>query len=359
MFKNHRKTMIIGSVITLLPILAGLILWNRLPETLPTHWGADGAVDGWGGRAFVVCFLPLLMLGIFWLMGALALLDRRNRGNNERPMARTMLVIPLVSLVASGSIYAYALGASFSPFMLLPVLMSAMFLILGNYMPKCKLNYTFGIKTKWALANEENWNRTHRFGGRVWVFGGILMLVCALLPVGVGMIAMTVLILLMIALPFAYSYLMYRRQRREGTWEINGIVLNQRATVISGVCIAAILVFVAVLMLTGDIRTEFGDDALTVQATYYEDVTIPYAQIDSAEFRETDVDGTRVYGFGSARLKMGQFHTDEFGSHTRYTYTFCDAGIVLRIDGKTFILSGKDAEETRSIYETLQAHITE
>lgn len=53
--------------------------------------------------------------------------------------------------------------------MLVPVLLGLLFLWVGNYFPKLRRNRTLGIKVSWTLGNEENWNRTHRFAGKVWV----------------------------------------------------------------------------------------------------------------------------------------------------------------------------------------------
>ncbi|MBI9095831.1 MAG: SdpI family protein [Sphaerochaeta sp.] len=92
--------------------------------------------------------------------------------------------------------------------------MALLFLVIGNYLPKCKHNYTVGIKIPWTLASEENWNRTHRFAGWVWIIASILLLVSALtgwfVPV-VVIISMTA----MVAGPVIYSFLFYRRTTRE------------------------------------------------------------------------------------------------------------------------------------------------
>jgi hypothetical protein len=61
----------------------------------------------------------------------------------------------------------------------------------------------------------------------------------------------------------------------------------------------------------------------------------------------------RTMGFNSARLLLGLFENDEFGSYTRYTYTDPDAGIVIHSGSKVLVLSGKDAAETREIYQQL------
>ena len=48
MIRKNKRLLIITSLVPLLPMLVGLILWNRLPERMATHWGINGQVDGYG-----------------------------------------------------------------------------------------------------------------------------------------------------------------------------------------------------------------------------------------------------------------------------------------------------------------------
>ena len=82
-------------------------------------------------------------------------------------------------------------------------------MICGNYLPKCKRNYTLGIKLPWTLDNEDNWNKTHRFAGFVWVLGGILFTISAFFSFAYAMIGIVVLLMV---LPPIYSYLTYKNQ---------------------------------------------------------------------------------------------------------------------------------------------------
>ena len=67
MIKKNLKVLIITSIVILLPILAGLILWNQLPEQIPTHWNAAGEIDGWSSKPFAIFGLPAIMLAAQWL----------------------------------------------------------------------------------------------------------------------------------------------------------------------------------------------------------------------------------------------------------------------------------------------------
>ena len=87
--------------------------------------------------------------------------------------------------------------------------MGLLFIIIGNLLPKCRQSYTMGIKLPWTLNNEENWNKTHRFGGKVWVVGGVIIMATAF--AGSFWILLGMLIVMM-ALPTVYSYCLYRKQ---------------------------------------------------------------------------------------------------------------------------------------------------
>lgn len=122
-----------------------------------------------------------------------------------------------------------------------------------------------------------------------------------------------------------------------------------------GVFIFTLVVFVliGVLLLTGDIKMYYGENTFTIEASYYKDMEISYDEIDHIEYRDEKVSGSRVGGFASFRLMMGKYKNDEFGKYTRYTYANCDAGVVLRVDDREIVISGKDKESTKEIYEKI------
>jgi uncharacterized membrane protein len=90
----------------------------------------------------------------------------------------------------------------------MPIFMGLLFVIIGNYLPKCKQSYTIGIKIPWTLNSEENWNRTHRFAGWLWTFCGIGMMIAGLF--GAYWIFF-VAVFVMVLPPVIYSYLLYKK----------------------------------------------------------------------------------------------------------------------------------------------------
>ena len=210
MLKKNRGTLILTSTLTILPILAGLILWNKLPDQIATHWGAGGEVNGWSSKAFAVFGMPAFLLAMHWACILATLADPKNKYIARKPFRLVVWIIPVISLLMSFIIYATALGADIRVDMIVTLFMGILFIAVGNYLPKCRQNYTIGIKLPWTIHDEENWNRTHRLAGRVWTIGGALILLTAL--IGQPMILFFIFAA-MVLIPTVYSYLYYRKNR--------------------------------------------------------------------------------------------------------------------------------------------------
>lgn len=358
MIKNNKWKLIISSIIILLPIVFGLVFWDELPERMATHWGFDGKVDGWSNRYFSVFALPIIILVIHWLCILCTLIDPKNKNQNSKVFSIVIWITPIISLVANGVIYAVSFGKEFDPYIITSILMGLMFVVIGNYLPKCKQNYTIGIKVKWTLGNEENWNATHRIGGRIWVVGGLLLMMSMFLPNFIALWVMFVSIIVLVSIPVIYSYRYYRKQLKEGSIaNIPTSKSNKIIYIVSLFGVIATLIFVWIIMFTGDIEVKYGEESLTIEASYWSDLTIEYDAINNIEYRDNDNKGLRTNGFGSARLLAGAFRNEEFGNYTRYSYTKCNACVVLNVEGKILVISDLDIERTKVIYENIKANI--
>lgn len=218
MLKKYLPKIIITSVIVLLPMLFGLIMWNKLPLHMVTHWNASGVSDSWSPKEFVVFGIPLFMLVVHLICIVATLIDPKRRNVDGKPFGMLLWLCPAMSILTNAVTYGYTLregkiGYHINMNVVIMLLVAIMLIALGNYMPKCGQNYTMGIRTPWALNDPKNWTATHRFGGRVYVIAGILLVPMSLLA---GISASTFWIVfgvVMVAafLPMLYSYLYYRK----------------------------------------------------------------------------------------------------------------------------------------------------
>ena len=215
MLKKNKGLMILTSVIILLPMLAGILLWDRLPEQMATHWGGNGEADGWSSRSFAVFVMPLILLALHWLCLWVTSKDPKNKSQSSKIFNLILWLVPALSLFSCGSIYAAALGQEFQINALMPAFLGLLFVIVGNYLPKTVQNRTIGIKIKWTLEDEANWNATHRLAGKLWVIGGLVLIVAAFLPGNWHIFVAPLLLGVMVLVPVAYSWWFHRKQKGE------------------------------------------------------------------------------------------------------------------------------------------------
>ncbi len=210
MLKKNKGTLIITSLVTLIPILVGLLLWNKLPEQIPFHWDINGNVDNWASRTVSVFVMPAVLLAFHWLCTVVSTLDPKSKNYHPSTIKLVLWICPMISLLISVLVYCYALGYDLRIEVIMPLFMGALFVIIGNLTPKMRQSYTMGIKLPWTLNNEENWNKTHRFAGKLWVAGGVITMATAFFGnfwIYIGILA------LMVIIPTIYSYLYYRKHK--------------------------------------------------------------------------------------------------------------------------------------------------
>ena len=350
MLKKYWKSLLITSLVTLLPAAAGLLLWDKLPDMMNIHWNVSGQADGTAGKAFAVFTMPLILLGLHWL--CVFLTEITNRKNDQTPKAMTLAlwIVPVISNLSMSILFTSALGLEPNVSLMMMVPMGLLFMVMGNFMPKFRRNTTMGIKVKWTLADDENWNATHRFGGKLWFWGGLLILLLSLIPFPWMILVDFIIIAVIAIVPVVYSWRFHKAQVAAGKE-----ITPYRSPLGKWVWlfIAALAVFLVYIMFTGSITYEMDAEALTVDSNFYSSITVRYDEIDAIEYREASIPGTKDMGFSSARLLMGGFRNEEFGGYTRYTYTGADAHIVITADSRVLVLSEKTEADTRALYEAI------
>lgn len=354
MLKKYGKILLISSLLILLPIAVGLALWDQLPNTMNIHWNASGEADGSAGRAFAIFFIPLLMLAMHWFCVFISHITNKDNDQTDKAMKIVLWIIPVLTNTVMAAVYAISLGLEFDISKIIFVPMGILFIVLGNFMPKFRRNATMGVKTPWALADDENWYATHRFAGKVWCFGGILMLPLCFLPSVWGFVVMFVAIFALALSPAVYSWWFYKKQQSSGK-EIKPFRYpgGKLAWIIPAILIPVLVI----VMFTGSITFELSEEVLTVDSTFYSPLTVSYEDIDSIELRDGKAPGTRDWGYGSARLLLGGFSNEEFGGYTRYTYTFSDSYIVIKAGKNVLVIADKNKEYTQILFENICAKI--
>ena len=144
MLKRAWKTLLITSIVTLLPIPVGLVLWDRLPDVMATHFGTNNEANGFSSKPFAVFFIPLFCLAMLWICAVITANDPRKKNISPKIFNLVLWIIPIVSLICGAAIYTYNLGHPLDISSFMMILMGILFILIGNYMPKTRQNYTIG-----------------------------------------------------------------------------------------------------------------------------------------------------------------------------------------------------------------------
>jgi len=209
--KINKKLLVVTTIFILLPILFGVFKWNELPDMIAIHWNLEGIPDGYSSKAFAVFGLPSIMAAFHILCAFGHKLDPKRENYSDKLFIFILWLCPTLSIVLSYATYAHALGYDVNVSKIVTMLMGFVFIIVGNYMPKVKQNYTMGIKIPWTLNDETNWYKTHKLAGWVWMLSGIITIICSLMNFYT---IIFVVMLVSVFVPTIYSYMLYKKQEK-------------------------------------------------------------------------------------------------------------------------------------------------
>ena len=207
--KMNKKLLLLTSIVILFPILWGVMIWSQLPNQIPIHFNFAGQANSFSSKLLAVIGLPIFLLLVHLFVIFVTSRDPKNQTMNEKMGKVIYWLTPIVSLSLSYLIYSKALGSTTNPSIFVSALLGLIFVMMGNYMPKLKVNHKVGIRLPWTLQSEDNWHKTHRLAGKLWVLGGLILLIEAGIQFAVPYV-MGIVILTIVLIPILYSYQLSR-----------------------------------------------------------------------------------------------------------------------------------------------------
>jgi len=213
--KINFATLALTSLVCLLPMILGAALYGDLPDTVAVHWNINGEADGFAPKYFAVFGIPLGLM----LTNIILIVFVRNdpkRDNAAKAMRGIVeWIVPVVSIVVGPIVVFKAMGVNIPVVVIAFALVGVILIVFGNYMPKNKQNYTIGIKLPWTLNDTENWNKTHRMAGYLWIICGIVIIGTTFLPLQntIRIVLLLTTLAVIIAVPVLYSFLMHLKSQ--------------------------------------------------------------------------------------------------------------------------------------------------
>lgn len=202
MNRIFNKTTLITTLLCLVPIAIGTALQNKLPSEIPINYGFNNEAGTLASKWIVIFLLPLI-LALVNLFVNLTLTEKNRQRIGERLSAVLIWLVPLLSVVVSMFLILKPLGLPLKAGSLVFSIISVIFIIIGNYIPKCRPNSYVGYRLSWIMNDEELWMKTHRFSGFVLVIAGFASLVASFFAI--GKYVFLVCLVIIIFVPLIYS----------------------------------------------------------------------------------------------------------------------------------------------------------
>jgi len=202
----------IPALLIIAATIASAVVYQQLPERIPTHWNMSGEADGWSSRLFGAWLIPLMMAVLWLIMRALPHIDPR-RANYEKfkGMYEALIIVTLAfMLVIHLLILSAATGTRMDMGRIVLASVGAFFGVIGFLLPKAHPNWFVGIRTPWTLTSDVAWERTHKLGGPLFVLIGVLTVVTALVAPKLTVWVLTLSAIGVTVFLFVYSYRVWK-----------------------------------------------------------------------------------------------------------------------------------------------------
>ncbi len=209
--KEMKKLIIILIIVS---ILASLISYPYLPDSMPSHWNINNEVDAYSSKLLPAIMFPSLLVFFYLLAIYLPKLDPLEKNINKfKKEFHTFILIIIIFFTAIQAFViltglGYALNISY---IMIPAL-SVLFYYVSILLEKSKRNWFIGIRTPWTLSSDKVWEKTHKIGARLFKLISIVNLL------GIWFTSKAIIVTVSLALFSVvyltiYSYLEYIKKK--------------------------------------------------------------------------------------------------------------------------------------------------
>lgn len=201
------KILIITSLICLIPIIFGVILYDQLPEQMAVHFGVNNEPNSFAPKEFALFGIPLLMfiLQVFCCISSDFMEEKKQ---NKKYITIYKWIIPIIEMVVYLTMLAYGAGIELDMRMIVCITLGIVFTLIGNYMPKTEPN-----KLQMNYIRADFWKKVKRPAGYFFVIIGLAFIISAFLNSIVSLILLGIIIVAAILISIYSIYLFYKDRK--------------------------------------------------------------------------------------------------------------------------------------------------
>ena len=212
-----KLTSILVLTMIIIAMVAGAVLWNKLPDQMASHWDSNDQVNGTMPKFWGVFLMPLITLAMFALFLAIPNIDplKANIAQFRETFNLFILFIVVFMLYIHGLTLAWSLGyTNFKMSSAMLPLMGLLFIFIGYMLRKAKRNFFIGIRTPWTLSSDSVWDKTHQLGSVLFMASGVLAIIGSFLGGNVAFWLVFYPLIGSALITVVYSYVLYRNETK-------------------------------------------------------------------------------------------------------------------------------------------------
>ena len=212
-----KTTSIISILLVAIAIIAGVLLWNQLPEQMASHWNANDQVDGTMTKFWGVFLMPLITLGMLALFLIIPNIDPLKANIVQFRESFNLFIVLIVAfmLFTHGLTLVWSLGfTNFKMSAAMLPFIGVLFIAIGLMLRKAKRNFFIGIRTPWTLSSDFVWDKTHQLGSILFIVSGAFAFIGGLFGGATAFWLMFVPLTGSTIFLVIYSYVLYRNETK-------------------------------------------------------------------------------------------------------------------------------------------------
>ncbi len=209
----ERREYLIWAIIALM-FISGAYIYPSMPETMATHWDAEGNVNGYSTRAVGVFLMPVLTLGIYLLFKAIPHIAvyRKNIESFKQYYFYLIAGVVIFLAVVQSAMLAANMGYVFDMSYIIMPTIAVLFYGIGIILEKTRRNFFIGIRTPWTLSSDAVWEKTNRIGSKMFRVFGVLAVLSLIVPG--SLLFFIAAVFIGVVYLFVYSYLEYEKEKK-------------------------------------------------------------------------------------------------------------------------------------------------
>ncbi len=226
-------------ILSFIPLIGTAIVLQFMPDQVPMHYDFEGNIDRWGSKYEELIFpVIILAMSLFWTLFIRYYEKKAIRETDEKESAGASSNAKVLGIVGVCMAAMFAVEHGFSLYgayneatsgasawsvdigKVSVVLMGIIFIVIGNFMTKTRINSTVGVRVSWSMYNDNTWRKSNRFGAYAIMIAGVVTIIMAVIlknSFGAAMAAVgTVILAAVVTLVYAHKVYVQEIESEKG-----------------------------------------------------------------------------------------------------------------------------------------------